>query len=221
MENERMLGVEEMAAIVGVTSQTVKSWYKFRKENPDNPYARMLPETERGLRNKILFHETDKEALLEFKRNKPKGRYGVMGDVTQKYVPARKDERERDYIDKVIDILEKKEVFQETIDAVRKLLEDEATIRLGKAPQKHTHLSRKEEFMYELTDGYGNVPEDFDSWFDACLNLMKPRYRTVLEAYYKEGKTFQEIGDGLGVSRQCVHAMKKAFINRLRKMMCY
>lgn len=82
-----LLRIEEVAILCGVSVQTVNNWYKFKRENPDNEYARLLPEyvTLEG-HGQRMWHKTDINALIEFKQKVPKGCRGVMGSVTQKYV---------------------------------------------------------------------------------------------------------------------------------------
>ena len=82
------LRIEEVAIFVGVSVATVNSWYRFKRENPDDPYAKMLPDyiQEGGDKSVRYWTETDIDRLLEFKDKKPTGRNGVMGSITQKYV---------------------------------------------------------------------------------------------------------------------------------------
>jgi hypothetical protein len=81
------LKIEEVAVAVGVSVQSINNWYRFKKENPDNEYAQMLPEyTQIGNRGQRFWDKADLTKLLNFKRAMPKGCKGVMGSVTQKYV---------------------------------------------------------------------------------------------------------------------------------------
>lgn len=82
------LRIEEVAIFVGVSVNTINSWYKFKHENPEDEYAKMLPDyiQEGGDRSPRYWTETDIDRLLEFKEAKPTGRNGVMGCVTQRYV---------------------------------------------------------------------------------------------------------------------------------------
>lgn len=83
---ERMLKVEEVAVLIGTTRMSIYQWYRFKKENPDNQYAKMLPDYQVGKRNTRLWKEEDLWKLIEFKQNIPHGRNGVLGSVTQRYV---------------------------------------------------------------------------------------------------------------------------------------
>lgn len=82
-----LLRIEEVAVLCGVSVQTVNNWYKFKRENPDNEYARLLPNyiTLEG-HGQRMWDKADINALIEFKQKMPKGCKGIMGSVTQKYV---------------------------------------------------------------------------------------------------------------------------------------
>ena len=87
-----LLKLEEVAILVGVSCQTINNWYRFKKENPDNEYAKMLPDFERiGGHNQRFWDKSDINDLLKFKMFTPKGCKGIMGSVTQRYV--RKEEK--------------------------------------------------------------------------------------------------------------------------------
>lgn len=81
------LKIEEVAVLCGVSVQSVNNWYRFKRENPDNEFARLLPEykTLEGSRQRI-WDKSDISALIDFKQKMPKGCKGVMGSVTQRYV---------------------------------------------------------------------------------------------------------------------------------------
>jgi DNA-binding transcriptional MerR regulator len=86
-----MLKIEEVAVLCGVSVQTINNWYKFKRENPDNEYAKLLPRYEvMGSHNQRLWDKADINDLLRFKQFRPNGCKGIMGSVTQKYV--RKEE---------------------------------------------------------------------------------------------------------------------------------
>lgn len=82
------LRIEEVAIFVGVSVNTVNSWYRFKKQNPQDEYAKILPDytQDGGDRSVRYWDEADIDKLLEFKEKKPTGRNGVMGTITQKYV---------------------------------------------------------------------------------------------------------------------------------------
>lgn len=83
--SERLLKIEEIALAVGVSVKTVNFWYMFKRENPDNEYAKMLPEyTQLGARSQRFWKEADIWSMIEFKKQVPKGCRGVMGGTTHK-----------------------------------------------------------------------------------------------------------------------------------------
>lgn len=82
-----MLRIEEVAVLCGVSTQTINIWYRFKKENPDNEYAKLLPEFQRiGTHGQRFWDKSDINAILNFKTKMPTGRNGVMGSVTQRYL---------------------------------------------------------------------------------------------------------------------------------------
>lgn len=83
----RLLKVEEVALSIGVSVKTVNNWYAFKRDNPDNDYAKLLPEFEQEhSRATRYWHKEDIWKLMNFKHTLPTGRGGVMGSITQKYV---------------------------------------------------------------------------------------------------------------------------------------
>lgn len=84
--SDRLLKLEEVAVLIGSSGKSINNWYWFKRENPDNEYAKMLPNyTQEGGRQTRYWKESDIWKLIEFKQAIPKGRGGVMGDITQKY----------------------------------------------------------------------------------------------------------------------------------------
>lgn len=80
------LRIEEVALLVGCSVKTVNNWYWFKSMHPENEYAKMLPEFIRiGNRGTRYWNKDDVWKIIEFRQNIPKGRNGVLGDVTQKY----------------------------------------------------------------------------------------------------------------------------------------
>lgn len=86
MSREKLLRLEELAVLIKVSGQTINSWYRFKKQFPDNEYAQMLPEfIQDGNRQTRYWKESDVGKILMFARSIPMGRNGVMGAITQKY----------------------------------------------------------------------------------------------------------------------------------------
>ena len=81
-----LLRIEEVAVLCGVSVQTINNWYKFKRENPTNEYAQLLPAFETiGEHNQRFWDKADVNAIIAFKNKMPKGCKGVMGSVTQRY----------------------------------------------------------------------------------------------------------------------------------------
>lgn len=92
MAEERLLKLEEVAMLIGSSCKSINNWYWFRRENPDNEYAKMLPEyTQHGARQTRYWKESDLWKLIEFKKAIPQGKKGVMGSITQRYYRKDKD----------------------------------------------------------------------------------------------------------------------------------
>lgn len=87
----RKLNVTEVAVLVGCSVQTINYWYAFKKEEPDNELAKLLPEfKQEGARQTRYWNEEDIFKLVSFKNSIPKGRNGILGSVTQRYATKRK-----------------------------------------------------------------------------------------------------------------------------------
>lgn len=83
--------IEEVAGKVGVSIYTINNWYLFKKTEPDNELAKILPEyIQNGLTSPRYWKKSDIKKLKEFKETRVLGRYGKMGKVTQKYTKKEK-----------------------------------------------------------------------------------------------------------------------------------
>lgn len=83
---ERLLKIEEVALLIGSSSKSINNWYWFRRENPDDECAKILPDyVQEGSRQTRYWKESDIWRLIEFKQSIPKGRNGIMGSITQRY----------------------------------------------------------------------------------------------------------------------------------------
>lgn len=93
MAGERLLKLEEVAILIGSSSKSINNWYWFKRENPDNEYAKLLPDyIQEGSRQTRYWRESDVWKLIEFKQSIPQGRSGIMGSITQKYYKKNKVE---------------------------------------------------------------------------------------------------------------------------------
>ena len=82
-----LLKIEEVAVLCGVSVQTINNWYRFKRENPTNEYARLLPDYETiGGHGQRFWDKSDVNSLVSFKDRMPKGCKGVMGKKKKKYV---------------------------------------------------------------------------------------------------------------------------------------
>lgn len=88
---EVLVTATQVAAQAGISIQTLNIWYKFKRDNPEHELAKMLPNYLIGERRTRYWKVSDVYKLVEFQTNLPKGRNGVMGDITQKYY--RKDNK--------------------------------------------------------------------------------------------------------------------------------
>lgn len=126
---EELLTAEEVSRRVGISQQTLSLWYKFKRENPDNEYSLRLPEyTRQGSKKRRYWNEDAINELIEFKASIKTGRNGFMGKTTQKYVtqkPDRSENSDKNYINKIVTIMDVNSVDQETIDWIKDILTDE------------------------------------------------------------------------------------------------
>lgn len=89
---EKQLRIEEVALLVGTSTQTINIWYRWKKQNPNNELAKLLPDYQQdGERQTRYWKQSDVWSIQEFKRSIPRGCKGILGDVTQKYRKNRKD----------------------------------------------------------------------------------------------------------------------------------
>lgn len=92
---ERLLKLEEVAILIGSSGKSINNWYWFKRENPDNEYAKLLPDfVQDGPRQTRYWKESDIWKLLEFKQAIPQGRNGIMGSITQKYYRKKEENYE-------------------------------------------------------------------------------------------------------------------------------
>ena len=83
---DKSLTVAELAVAIGSSFQTINSWYRWKRENPEHEYAKRLPDFFRvGAHRSRRWHLSDVPKLIEFQNSLPQGRNGIMGSVTQRY----------------------------------------------------------------------------------------------------------------------------------------
>lgn len=82
----KKLNVTEVAVLVGCSVQTINYWYAFKRKEPQNKLAKILPEySQEGTRQTRYWTEEDIFKLITFKNSIPRGRNGILGSVTQQY----------------------------------------------------------------------------------------------------------------------------------------
>lgn len=81
-----LLTAQEVSTLVGVTTPTLNSWYRWKALEPDHNLAKLLPEyTRKGNRRTRLWKQSDVYKIAKFKANLPIGRNGILAAVTQRY----------------------------------------------------------------------------------------------------------------------------------------
>ncbi len=137
----KMYNLTEVAFALGCSTQTVNTYYKFKVENPDDALSAMIPDFVRdGKCRTRYWTEESVEQLLIFRANLPKGKNGLLGRVTQRYVKDSTKwnvpEEQRmtpagdGYIGTVETILLKNHVDEEVIEQVKELLKEEMVWRI-------------------------------------------------------------------------------------------
>lgn len=98
LDGEKLLRVEEVAVEIGRSIFTINNWYRFKKEYPENKYAKLLPDFYQleGERQTRYWKKSDIPKMLIFRDALPKGNGGIMGDVTQRYYRRKKEAEKND-----------------------------------------------------------------------------------------------------------------------------
>ena len=83
--SERQLRIEEVALLVGCSTQTINNWYRWKKLHPDHELAKLLPDyVQIGPRQMRYWDKSAIWSLTEFKNTIPHGKNGILGDITQR-----------------------------------------------------------------------------------------------------------------------------------------
>lgn len=80
-----LLTTNEVCTLTGISIYTLNRWYKFKEQNPDNEYSKLLPEVHHknvAHRSPRFWKQSDVWKLIEFKSLLPKGCKGIMGSVS-------------------------------------------------------------------------------------------------------------------------------------------
>lgn len=82
---EYKIKIEELAMRIDSSVQTINNWYKWKRDNPENELAQILPEYEQeGNRQTRYWNTEDIWKMIEFKKAIIHGRNGVMGQSRPK-----------------------------------------------------------------------------------------------------------------------------------------
>lgn len=88
---EQLLRAEEVALLIGISTQTLNTWYRWKTSHPDHVLAKLLPDfIQSAPRQMRKWKKSDIWSLAEFKNALPHGRNGILGDTTQRYFRKRK-----------------------------------------------------------------------------------------------------------------------------------
>ena len=94
---EKRITVAELAVLLDCSVHSIDNWYMWKRKNPNHPLAAMLPDFEKDpITGARYWKQSDAWRIDEFHRALPRGRNGIMGDVTQRtYRKHRKKELQR------------------------------------------------------------------------------------------------------------------------------
>lgn len=86
MENGRVK-IEELAFYVDSSTQTINTWYAWKKLHPEHKLAQLLPSPEyiqKGGKKVRYWNQSDIGRVIEFKKSIPHGRNGILGEITNR-----------------------------------------------------------------------------------------------------------------------------------------
>ena len=99
MNDTNLLTALEVCVLVKCSYNALNYWYRWKRENPDNEYAQLLPDyISMGDRQARYWRREDVEKIIRFRNSLPKGCSGVMGDITQKYRRKQKERKKNEKI---------------------------------------------------------------------------------------------------------------------------
>ena len=85
-KSEKLYKAESVAFYLDISLQTLNYWYAWKRANPDNERAEMLPKyMQRGKKGTRYWRKEDIQTLKKFRDTVIIGRNGIMGSTTQKY----------------------------------------------------------------------------------------------------------------------------------------
>lgn len=77
---EGYIKIEELAMRIDTSTQTINNWYKWKRENPNDELAKILPPyIQEGNRQTRYWNVSDIWRFIKFRSSIIRGRNGVMG----------------------------------------------------------------------------------------------------------------------------------------------
>lgn len=65
-----------------------------------------------------------------------------------------------------------------------------------------------------------NIPADIEGTVEYVISRFDPRVQTVILGHYKEGKTYEQIGKELGVTRERIRQIETKALRQMRTPKC-
>lgn len=94
--SEQLLRIEEVALLVGCSTQTINNWYRWKKIHPEHELAKLLPDyMQENPRQIRYWNKSAIWSLAEFKNTIPHGKKGILGDITQKRTRRAKEDEKK------------------------------------------------------------------------------------------------------------------------------
>lgn len=81
---KRLYTVEELAVLLGCSVHSIDNWYLWKRKHPEHELAKLLPDYKQlKSRQTRYWEESDVWKINEFRTKLPRGKNGILGDVTQ------------------------------------------------------------------------------------------------------------------------------------------
>jgi hypothetical protein len=79
------LKIRELSIKTGLSTHTINKWYAWKRQNPDNPLAKEIPDFEKPKYTSArLWDEEDVDKIIAFKSRVVMGRNGFMAITGKK-----------------------------------------------------------------------------------------------------------------------------------------
>lgn len=87
----KLLTANQVCNEVGISIFTLNNWYRYKRENPNDDLARILPDyTKEFTTSPRQWRRADIKKLLKFKQTRNLGSKGQMAKTIQKYYKKEK-----------------------------------------------------------------------------------------------------------------------------------